>query len=365
MQFLTALLLAGLTLFAISLKRTYAQIPAKELKRRAREGDRISIALYKAAAYGHSLRAVLWGIIGLSAGAFFIYVAGKLPFWQALFFSGLLIWAGFVWISNSEATTISQRVAGIIAPLFGKMLFYLHAPLDRLHRAIRRFRYLPSHTGIYEKADLLDLIDQQQAQADNRIKQAELEIVRNALGFGDKLVRDVMTPRRMVKMVSVEDDLGPIVMDELYDSGHSRFPVYEGNEDNIVGTLFLRDLIKRRAGGKVRSVMKKQVLYLHEDQTLLEALQAVLKTHHHLFVVINGFEEYVGIISMEDVLEQIVGQAIVDEFDEYEDLRAVAAVTAKKTHEERVEEMSEVSAEEPVAAPAKREPAVDEVIEVE
>lgn len=386
MQLLTALVLALLALIAISLQRTYSQVPAKELRRRARGGDDISAALYKAVSYGHSLRAVMWLFTGLSAGGFFVYVARILPAWQALLVSVMLIWVGFVWLSAGEATAAGRYAARYLAPVLGKLLAYVHTPLDWLHRMLRRFRQLPAHTGLYEKADLLDLIDQQQQQTDNRIEQAELEIMRSTLVFGDKLIRDSMTPRRVVKMVAVDDDLGPVVMDELHKSGHSRFPVYEGNEDNIIGLLFLRDLIRRRSGGKVRNVMKKQALYLHEDQSLYDALQAVLKTHCHLFIVVNNFEEYVGIITIEDVLEQIVGQAIVDEFDEYENMRAVAALTAKREHdkhikqkEEPVVEPSPESSPDPGSEPepptdlpldsersqpAKKTPQVDETIEV-
>ncbi len=363
-------MLAGLTLIAISLQRTYSQVPAKELKRRARQGDNVAATLYKAVAYGHSLRAILWLVTGLSAGGFFVYVSHILPTWLALLASGLLVWLGFVWLSAGEATAIGRNVARGMAPLLAKVLAVTHTPIDWAHSLIRRFRDIPVHTRLYEKADLLDLLDQQQTQTDNRIEQTELEIMRSTLVFGDKLIRDVMTPRRVVKMVSSEDDLGPIVMDELHASGHSRFPVYEGNEDNIAGTLFLRDLLRRRAGGKVKTVMKKQALYLHEEQSLHDALQAILKTHHHLFVVVNSFEEYVGIITIEDVLEQIVGKPIVDEFDQYEDMRAVAVVIAQKEHEQHIEDEKIVSSgpktseskEQDHASRPQQEP--DEIIEV-
>ena len=74
-------------------------------------------------------------------------------------------------------------------------------------------------------------------------------------------------------------------------------------------------------------------------------MDAFLKTHHHLLVVVNHFEEIVGVLSIEDVLEQIVGQPIVDEFDNYEDLRAVAAKEAKQDHAEQ--EHQEVVPPEP------------------
>lgn len=324
------------TLLAVSLQRTYARTPVKELKRRARAGDELAAALFKAVTYGHSLRSVLWFLIGLSSAGFFVYVSRSMPAWVALIMSIVLVWAGFVWLPTGRVTKIGEKTAGLVAPLLARIVYYLHGPIDRVVNIIRRLRPIHFHTGLYEKADLLDMLDRQHVQADNRIEQSELEIARYAMTFGDKQIGDFMTPRRVVKMVSVDDALGPILMTELHDSGYSRFPVYAGKEDDIVGILFMRDLVNRRSGGKVSAAMKKQVLYLHEEQSLLDALQAVLKTRNHLYIVVNSFEEYVGIISMEDVLEQIVGKQIMDEFDQYENMRAVAERVARKEHDKHI-----------------------------
>ena len=70
--------------------------------------------------------------------------------------------------------------------------------------------------------------------------------------------------------------------------------------------------------------MEPKVYYIREDQTLQHALAAFLKTHHQLFVVVNEFRETVGLLSLEDVIEALIGQKIVDEFDAHDDLRAVA-----------------------------------------
>jgi CBS domain containing-hemolysin-like protein len=126
-------------------------------------------------------------------------------------------------------------------------------------------------------------------------------------------------------------------MDELHKSGHSRFPVFDGKQENIVGTLYLRELGAGKDHGLVRERMSKRVYYVHEDQSLHDAFQAILKTHHQLFIVVNSFEEFVGIVTMEDVLETMIGKLIVDEFDQYDDLRAVAMRAARKDHKQNKE----------------------------
>ncbi len=363
MRTLILVLLASLSLLTISLQRTYRRTPIKELKLRAREGDEIAILLYKAAAYGHSLRAVLWFLIGVFNAAFFLFVVLFSPPWFALTVSAALIWIGFVWLPARDVTRFGTWAATRLAPALAWILNYLHAPIDRVFRFIKSHRPISIHTGLYDKYDLLDLLERQQVQADNRVDRTELEIARRALSFGDLTVSDVMVPRRIVKTVSVSDTLGPVLMSELHDSGYSRFPVYENKKGNIVGTLFLHDVIKAKQGGSVKDVMKKHVNYLHEEQSLADALQAILKTHGHLYVVVNSFEEYAGIVTIEDVFEQIVGSPIIDEFDQYENLRAVAARSARIEHEEHIEEKQEAPEAEPEQPEEPIEPQAGDVIE--
>lgn len=348
MQTILTLVLAALTLLSVSLQRTYSRVPLKELKHQARHGDELAAAIMKAAGYGHSLRAVLWFLTGITSAGFFVFVSSTAPVWFALSASVMLVWAGFVLIPAARVTFISQRLAAWCAPVLAKVLAFLHPVIDWLLRFIRRHRPLHIHTGLYDRRDLIDLLEQQHVQPDNRIEKAELEIAMHALTFGDYTIAEYMTPRRMVKAVSADAPLGPIVMDELHGSGHSRFPVYEEKQANIVGTLYLRDLVREKHGGTVRTLMKPDVSYIHEDQSLQDALQAILKTHHQLFIAVNSFEEYVGIITIEDVLEAVIGSPIIDEFDQYEDLRAVAARAAKKEHKNHMEVASSVETEEPV-----------------
>lgn len=78
--------------------------------------------------------------------------------------------------------------------------------------------------------------------------------------------------------------------------------------------------------------MDKKVFYIHQDQSLQQALAAFLRTRHHLFVVINEYRETVGLLSLEDVIEALLGRKINDEFDVYDDLRKVAEVNPQKNN---------------------------------
>ncbi len=336
MTFIGIILLGSVTLLAISLQRTYGSIPLKELKRRARSGDKVAEALHRAASYGSSLRALLWVIIAVLAGWFFVAVTKETVTWFAILSGAVLLWFGFVWLPAQEATRAGVWLASQVAPALEKVLIYLDPLLQRMVRFVRKHRTVSVHTGLYDTYDLLELFRQQKVQSDSRVDQQTLEIVEHALLFGDKIVSDILTPRRVVKAVASSEVVGPVLMTDLHKSGHSRFPVYEDKQDNIIGILYLRDLVRAKSGGTVQKVMSGQVCYVHEDQPLTEALDAILKTHQQLFVVVNSFEEYVGIVTMEDVMEAIVGKQIIDEFDQYDDLRAVAAKMAQTDHKKHL-----------------------------
>lgn len=180
---------------------------------------------------------------------------------------------------------------------------------------------------------------QQQAKVDSReelvhviegcgrvVSEEERKLFKSGLSFGSKTVEDIMTPRSVIDSIAHDEMLGPLVLDDLHKTGHSRFPVINQDIDHVVGILHLRDVVALREKKSVTAgrAMKQPVHYIKNTQTLDHALAAFLKTHHLLFVVVNEYRETVGIISLEDVIETLLGRKIMDEFDAHEDLRKVA-----------------------------------------
>jgi CBS domain containing-hemolysin-like protein len=333
LNFIFGLILTIGAIVAWGVLRTYETVPAHELKRLARHGDDVASLLYRAAAFGLSLRVLLGGgtlLLGMLA---LVCLSNALGLWVAMLV--LLIFIGLGSMTLSPEGGLhggSAWIAKQAAPAIGWLLERLHPVLDFFVRQVRKHRHISIHTGLYEKDDLVELLERQRGQLDSRISESEVLLLQHALLFGDKQVADALVPKRVVTMVATTDNIGPVLMDELARSGHSRFPVYEGKKDNIVGILYLHDLVAAKHTGTVEHLMSRKLTYVHEDFTLYQALQAFLKTKHHLFLVVNSFEELVGIITIEDVVEQMIGRPIVDEFDKYDDLRAVAAAAAKKDH---------------------------------
>lgn len=341
-------LLALAFIRGILLYKTYHSIPLLELKRRARQQDKRASALYKVAGYGPVLDLRQW-LFCTSVGALLLIWSARTDWWLAAIFVAVTSWL-MVWV-KAPAEGWGGGLAALFAPFDAMLMSILNPVLSPLSRLLPGHR---GHTGLYEKRDVMEFIKKQHEQGDNRVPESDLLIAFNAMQFGDKQVGQVMTPRRQVKLVKADELAGPILTDELHKTGFSRFPVVTDSpkaaSPKIIGTLYLSQLIGYDGNAKVKELADKEVYFINEDSSLRQALNAFLKTHHHLLIVVNSFEEMVGVLSLEDVLEQILGKQIVDEFDNYESLRAVAAQEAKHEHAEHKETHPEPPAEQPEPA---------------
>lgn len=348
--FILALALMSVALIIIALNRAYRVYPLSELKRQARSGDPLANALFRANAYGDNLELLLWAIILVVLIVSFALLNSIVPAILAFILEVGIVGLGLLFIPSANLTRLGAYLVFWSTPVVVWGLEISRPVLDRLGKFAHNHRQITVHTGLFEREDLLALLSRQKDQPDSRIPHEELDLLMHALTFGEKSVYDCMVPRREVRTVSAEETISPVVIRELHDSGYSRFPVHGEHSEQFIGILYLKDLINLKASGKVQDVMERAVYYVHEEYPLEQALHAFLKTKHHLFIVVNKFEEYVGIITIEDILEQILGCKIVDEFDAYDDLRAVAADHARhehKTHKKEGEEPPELPIEDP------------------
>lgn len=213
----------------------------------------------------------------------------------------------------------SQKLYELIEP----KLLRLIRKTPRFIRFIRSGAIMPGNIArIDSRQELQYLVD----NSDGILTDDEKKLVVSGLSFNDKTVSSIMTPKSMIDSVKKSEFLGPLTLDELHKTGHSRLPVIDKDIDHVVGILHLKSLlaldIKRSTTAE--KAMDPKVYYIKEDQTLADALAAFLKTHHHLFVVVNEYRETAGLLALEDVIEALIGHKIIDEFDTHDDLRAVA-----------------------------------------
>ena len=139
--------------------------------------------------------------------------------------------------------------------------------------------------------------------------------MQNALEFGDTRVSEVMTARVDIEAVDIEDDFDEI-MEIIENSSYSRLPVYEDSIDNVIGILYLNKLYRRLTDQEtveLRSMLSDPV-YVYKTTKLPVALKAMRNAKQHLAIVTDEYGGTLGIVTMEDILEQLVGE-IWDEND--------------------------------------------------
>jgi CBS domain containing-hemolysin-like protein len=152
------------------------------------------------------------------------------------------------------------------------------------------------------------------------------EMIRNVLEFADLTARDVMIPRSRVEVIEISTPLEK-VLEIVTESGHSRYPVYKDQIDNIAGLLYAKDLFKvleeqRLKNTSLREVVRTPANFVAESQPLSSLLKEMKSRRQHLAIVVDEFGGVSGIVTLEDVLEEIVGD-IRDEHDEGEEAAAI------------------------------------------
>jgi CBS domain containing-hemolysin-like protein len=355
---IAGLALLLLSLFALALQRFYSSVPAKELKRLATRGDHLAAALYRPVAYGASMRLFLWFIFGMSLVFGVLCITGGLVAPAAFVVIGLVVVA-IIFLQSIRLTVHSVRLAVHVAPILSWTLHHLHPVLDRAASLVNRFRTHAAHSGLYEKEDIMALIRQQKEQLDNRISHRDLEILERAAQFDERQAADVVLPMSRVRMVRVDDHIGPILLQELHDSGQGSFLAYAESPEHVVGTLFLRDAVQAREGGRVSDVVRPNLAFVHEDFSLRQVLTAFARTSQFMVVVINSFEEAVGVITLEQLLTQLIGETPQEDAIPYENRAAVAAYKPTVPEIEANQQETVAEAGEP-AEPA--EPAVEPIV---
>ena len=164
--------------------------------------------------------------------------------------------------------------------------------------------------GITEE-ELITIVEE--AESDGEIDAHESELIRSAIEFGDLTAEDILTPRVNVVAVDVEDSPEEVAR-AFEDSGRSRLPVYEDSIDTIVGILHEKDFYRLRDRATIREMMTAPLCVV--PTTRVDALLKLLqKTKNHMAVVVDEYGGVSGIVTMEDILEELVGE-IWDEHDE-------------------------------------------------
>jgi len=173
--------------------------------------------------------------------------------------------------------------------------------------------------GLQDRAQLLELLGD--AQRRGMLDADALGMLEGAIAVADMQVRDIMVPRSEMVCIRRDDPLARI-LPQVVASGHSRFPVVDGDKDDIVGTLLAKDLLRVTAAAPTAKFDMRECLrpavFVPESKRLNVLLREFRGKRNHMAIVVDEYGGVAGLVTIEDVIEQIVGD-IDDEYDVEED----------------------------------------------
>ncbi|MEN9594469.1 MAG: hypothetical protein RLY23_952, partial [Actinomycetota bacterium] len=157
------------------------------------------------------------------------------------------------------------------------------------------------------------------AADDSEIDHDERELIHSIFEFGDTVVREVMTPRPDMIGIEVESTL-EAALNTAINEGLSRLPVYEGTTDEVVGIIYLKDLIRRSRSGDTPTTIREMLRpakFVPEQQKVAKLLKDMRTERFHMAMVVDEHGGTAGLVTLEDLIEEIVGD-ITDEYDAVE-----------------------------------------------
>lgn len=322
-------ILVGFSAFFSASETAFSSLNQIRLKSRAEDGDSSAArVLAMAEQYDKLLSTILIGnnIVNIAAASI-----GTILFTQMLgaergatvstiVLTIIVLIFGEV-TPKSLAKEMPEKVATAVSP-FLVLLMALMTPLTWLFTQWKKLLGHFVHSGEADtitEGELMTMVSE--AENDGELTDRESELIRSAIEFDDVEVEEILTPR--VDVVAVEDDIPLEELAQTFaESGYSRLPVYHGTIDNIIGVVHEKDfyIARLKKATKIDDLVVP-TLYTTGSTQISQLLRTLREQHHHLAVVVDEYGGTDGIITLEDILEELVGE-IWDEHDEVtEDFR--------------------------------------------
>ena len=275
------------------------------------------------------------------------------------------------WINETTGPSVSTLVMTVIVLIFGEItpktlakerpeafsmfsvsllnfLMVILAPLTYILKkwqdTVSKVFKAKDDEGITEE-ELITLVEE--AEEDGNITDDESELIKSAIEFGDLEVIDIFTPRVDIFALPKEATYQEID-DAFANNAYSRLPIYDEHIDNIVGIIFYKDFYQAEENNFKLENIIKEPMYVLKHKLVKELLKDFQANKQHFAVVADEFGSVAGIVTMEDILEEIVGE-IWDEYDEvFEEIKQVSEnvyIISGKTNVDKVFEIFDITKE--------------------
>lgn len=299
------LLLLVTSILLSAMAAGYGTLSTSHLRHWARQKDEAAKKLYPIKARGSGTLLTIELLRALSLGATVVLLTSKLSAWLAWLVISLLLFAAFIVLTQLYLKPLGIRLLiWFGTPLLSltHLLKPIMLPLGRVFdRFIEDEPVTLTRNELKRKLEAVEL-------GDTDLTDDELRILKTILTFSSLTVHDVMIPKSKVVTVPENEALTPIVVDDLYKSGHSHFPILGEDKKTVVGILNMHDLMDIKHLSAVTDIMQQKVSFVDEDRDLEHVLEVFYKTKQTVFVVHNSVSDMVGLITIEDVVQQILGK---------------------------------------------------------
>ena len=322
------IVLIGLSAFFSAAETAYNSLNEIRLKSKADDGDeKAAHTLALVERYDSLLSTILIGnnIVNIGASSLATVLFTRLvggvygPTVSTIVMTLLVLTFGEI-TPKSMAKEMPETLAMAFAPVLSALVT-IFTPLNALFGAWKNFlakRFDTGEKDTITEGELVTMVSE--AEKDGELTNRESELIRSAIEFDDVEAQDVLTPR--VDVVAVEDDT-PMdeVIERFAESGYSRLPVYHDTIDNIIGVVHEKDcfaaLQKHDKNVKLEDLIGP-TLYTTSVTQISALLRTLRESKHHMAVVVDEYGGTSGIVTMEDLLESIVGN-MQDEYDQEEE----------------------------------------------
>lgn len=333
-QIVVLILLIVLSAFFSSAETAFSSANRIKMRSLADEGNKTAALVIKILdSYSKLLSAILIGnnVVNLSASSLATTIAIALsePLGlQASLMTGLatgiltvVVLLGGEIVPKTWANLNADKIVLVYAPIIRFLMVVLTPVIfivDKISTAILRlFRIDPNKkNSTMTENELRSYVDV--SHEDGVIEEEEKEMIYNVFDFGDSLAKDIMIPR--IDMVSVEDTATHKEVMELFrENMYTRLPVYHDSTDNIIGIINIKDFLFVKDPEKfaIKDIMR-DAYYTYEYKKTSDLMMEMRKSSSNIALVLNEYGSTEGMITLEDLLEEIVGE-IRDEYDEDEE----------------------------------------------
>ncbi len=316
------IILVFLSSFFSSTETAYASLSRARLKLMVQEGEKKAKLAYKLSdRYDELLSTILIGnnIVNIaSATLATIFFVSLFPLNGATISTVVTTIIVLIFgeiTPKSIAKENPEKLAIAVAPIMN-FLMVVFKPLNflliKFKGVISKMLGVQNSGGITE-SELLTIVDE--AEQDGGINETESTLIKNAIEFNDLEATDIFTPR--IDVCAIDSKLPTAQIKTLFkETGYSRLPVYKDSIDNIIGVITGKDFHNHISGtdNDISTIMKS-VEFVHPSIKISELLKDLQRNKQHLAVVVDEFGGTEGIVTLEDILEELVGE-IWDEHDE-------------------------------------------------